>query len=138
MEGRAPDVLRADHPPDDEVHVVGEHAGAAGNEGARARHAHRNGEVRTTRQEGRMTGCQPSQVSTGRGQMDTLDADVIVVGAGPTGLMLAGELRLAGLSAVVGGKLTRPMRESPARGFSARTHDGLDPPGLLSEVGELE
>src|SRR2546423_15076528 len=118
MEGRAPDVLRADHPPDDEVHVVGEHAGAAGNEGARARHAHRNGEVRTTRQEGRMTGCQPSQVSTGRGQMDTLDADVIVVGAGPTGLMLAGELRLAGLSAGGVDKPNRPLRAAPGPGVS--------------------
>ena len=85
-----------------------------------------------------MTGCQPSQVSTGRGQMDTLDADVIVVGAGPTGLMLAGELRLAGLSAVVVDKLTEPMRQSRALGFSARTIEEFDQRGLLPKFGGLE
>ena len=33
--------------------------------------------------------------------MTTLDADVVVVGAGPTGLMLAAELALARLSVVM-------------------------------------
>ena len=37
--------------------------------------------------------------------MNFFDADVIIVGAGPTGLMLAGELRLNGVSVTVLDKL---------------------------------
>ncbi len=33
--------------------------------------------------------------------MDEFDTDVVVVGVGPAGLMLAGELRLAGIPVVV-------------------------------------
>jgi 2-polyprenyl-6-methoxyphenol hydroxylase-like FAD-dependent oxidoreductase len=36
------------------------------------------------------------------------DADVIVVGAGPTGLMLAGELGLAGVRVLVLERLPQP------------------------------
>ena len=46
-----------------------------------------------------------------------MDADVVIVGAGPTGLMLAAELRLAGVRALVLER--RPqLREIPrANGF---------------------
>ncbi|MEU0059968.1 FAD-dependent monooxygenase, partial [Streptomyces sp. NPDC006334] len=44
--------------------------------------------------------------------MDRFHADVIVAGAGPAGLMLAGELRLSGLSVVVLDRLTEPMQQS--------------------------
>ncbi|WP_371663122.1 FAD-dependent monooxygenase [Streptomyces sp. NBC_00280] len=69
--------------------------------------------------------------------MDRFDADVIVVGAGPAGLMLAGELRLAGLSAIVVEKLAEPMQQSRALGFSARTIEEFGQRGLLPHFGEL-
>ncbi len=65
------------------------------------------------------------------------DTDVIIVGAGPTGLMLAGELRLAGIDAVVLERLTEPMRQSRALGFSARTMEEFDQRGLLGAFGDM-
>ncbi|HEV3292417.1 MAG TPA: FAD-dependent oxidoreductase, partial [Streptosporangiaceae bacterium] len=49
-----------------------------------------------------------------------MDADVVIVGAGPTGLMLAAELRLAGVRALVLER--RPqLREIPrANGFGGQ------------------
>ena len=70
--------------------------------------------------------------------MENLDADVIVVGAGPTGLMLAGELRLHGVSVVVLERLAEPMRQSRALGFSARTIEEFGQRGLLSRLGPVE
>jgi 2-polyprenyl-6-methoxyphenol hydroxylase-like FAD-dependent oxidoreductase len=53
-----------------------------------------------------------------------MDADVIIVGAGPTGLMLAGELRLAGVRPLVLER--RPqLRDTPKAG------------GLSGEILEL-
>lgn len=69
--------------------------------------------------------------------MERFDADVIVVGAGPTGLMLAGELRLAGVETIVVERLTEPMQQSRALGFSARTIEEFDQRGLLPRFGEL-
>jgi 2-polyprenyl-6-methoxyphenol hydroxylase-like FAD-dependent oxidoreductase len=69
--------------------------------------------------------------------MNSFDADVIVVGAGPTGLMLAGELRLNGVSVVVLEKLSEPIRESRALGFSARTIEEFAQRGLIERFGEV-
>ncbi|MFJ5811910.1 FAD-dependent monooxygenase [Streptomyces sp. NPDC093093] len=70
--------------------------------------------------------------------MESLNADVIVAGAGPAGLMLAGELRLSGLSVIVLDRLTEPMRQSRALGFSARTIEEFGQRGLLAKFGELD
>jgi bifunctional hydroxylase/dehydrase len=66
-----------------------------------------------------------------------LDADVIVVGAGPVGLMLAAELRLAGVEVVVLERLPEPSGYS--RGFvvHARTREVLDQRGILDRFADV-
>ena len=57
--------------------------------------------------------------------------DVVVVGAGPTGLMLAGELTLAGVDvAIVERRPTPELVGSRAGGFHARTIEILDQRGI--------
>jgi 2-polyprenyl-6-methoxyphenol hydroxylase-like FAD-dependent oxidoreductase len=63
--------------------------------------------------------------------------DVIVVGAGPAGLMLAGELRLGGVDVAVYDRLPAPAGESRALGFNRRAAESLDQRGLLSRLGEF-
>ncbi|WP_280427810.1 FAD-dependent monooxygenase [Nocardia brasiliensis] len=67
-----------------------------------------------------------------------MDTDVIVVGAGPTGLLLAGELRLAGAEVVVLEQLPEPTGQSRGLGFTARAMETFDQRGLLAAVGGLE
>ncbi|MEV0535066.1 rifampin monooxygenase [Kitasatospora sp. NPDC050463] len=57
--------------------------------------------------------------------------DVIVVGGGPTGLMLACELRLAGVRVVVLERSAEPSRQSRGRGLHARSVEMMDQRGLL-------
>ena len=67
-----------------------------------------------------------------------MDASVIVIGAGPAGLTLAGELRLAGVSVIVLERLPAPSGESRGIGFTIRTMEVFDQRGLLPRFGELE
>jgi 2-polyprenyl-6-methoxyphenol hydroxylase-like FAD-dependent oxidoreductase len=60
-----------------------------------------------------------------------MDADVIVVGAGPTGLMLAGELALASVDvAIVERRATQDLAGSRAGGLHSRTIEVLDQRGI--------
>ncbi|MGI5237976.1 FAD-dependent monooxygenase [Dactylosporangium sp. CA-139066] len=67
-----------------------------------------------------------------------MDWDVIVVGAGPAGLTLAGELRLAGIRVTILEKLAEPTGQSRGLGFTARTMEVFDQRGLLDRFGEVE
>ncbi|MFD9393529.1 FAD-dependent monooxygenase [Streptomyces sp. NPDC060000] len=62
---------------------------------------------------------------------------VIVVGAGPVGLMLAAELRLGGADVIVLEKLPAPTTESRASTLHARTMELFDSRGLLDELGPV-
>ncbi|MBT0773424.1 FAD-dependent monooxygenase [Kineosporia sp. J2-2] len=61
---------------------------------------------------------------------------VVVVGAGPVGLLLAGELRLGGTEVVVLEQLPGPTGESRATTVHARTMEILDQRGLLGRFAE--
>ncbi|MDA2814690.1 monooxygenase [Nocardiopsis sp. RSe5-2] len=60
-----------------------------------------------------------------------MDADVIVAGAGPTGLMLACELALAGARPLVLERRAEPQRDSRALTLHPRSLELLDQRGLL-------
>src|SRR5581483_12132812 len=66
----------------------------------------------------------------------SMDTDVIIVGAGPVGLFLANELGLFGMRAVVLEKLSTRSGQSKASGIQPRTAEILDLRGLLSELQE--
>jgi bifunctional hydroxylase/dehydrase len=67
-----------------------------------------------------------------------METDVIVVGAGPAGMMLAGELRLANVRVTVVERLAKPTGESRGLGFTARTMEVFDQRGLLGRFGTVE
>ncbi|MFE9258769.1 FAD-dependent monooxygenase [Streptomyces sp. NPDC006879] len=62
---------------------------------------------------------------------------VIVVGAGPVGLMLAGELRLGGADVVIYDRLPAPSGETRGLGFTGRTAEVFGQRGLLDRLGEF-
>ncbi|MFJ9041505.1 FAD-dependent monooxygenase [Streptomyces sp. NPDC102406] len=69
------------------------------------------------------------------------DTDVVIAGAGPTGLMLACELRLAGVDVTVVEPLARRSGESRAGGIHSRTLEILDQRGIVDrflDEGELQ
>jgi 2-polyprenyl-6-methoxyphenol hydroxylase-like FAD-dependent oxidoreductase len=67
-----------------------------------------------------------------------MGTDVVIVGAGPVGLMLAGELRLAGVDVTVYERRTTPSGESRGLGFTARATEVFQQRGLLTRFGAAE
>src|SRR6202050_5927198 len=63
-----------------------------------------------------------------------MDADVIIVGAGPTGLMLASELRLAGVRPLVLERRPEPREVPRASGFGGQILQLLRYRGLLDRL----
>ena len=66
-----------------------------------------------------------------------MKTDVIVVGAGPVGLMLAGELRLADVDVAVVDRLAVPTGQSRALGFNRRAAESLEQRGLMDRLGPV-
>ncbi|UGT55289.1 SDR family oxidoreductase [Nocardia asteroides] len=65
------------------------------------------------------------------------DTDVLIVGAGPVGLLLAGDLAGAGVGVTVLEQLGAPTTESRASTLHARTMDLFAERGLLDRLGPL-
>ncbi|MET8426899.1 SDR family oxidoreductase [Nocardia sp. NPDC004860] len=65
------------------------------------------------------------------------EADVAIVGAGPVGLLLAGDLADGGLRVVVLERLVAPTTESRASTLHARTMELLGERGILGRLGRL-
>jgi 2-polyprenyl-6-methoxyphenol hydroxylase-like FAD-dependent oxidoreductase len=66
-----------------------------------------------------------------------MDFDVVVAGAGPVGLMLAGELRLRGVSVLVVERLTEPSNTLKAGSVNVPTAEACDRRGLLEKLAEV-
>lgn len=66
-----------------------------------------------------------------RGRMHSFEHEVVIVGGGPTGLMLAGELALAGVDvAVVERRMNQEVEGSRASGLHPRSIELLDQRGI--------
>ncbi|RBQ19180.1 monooxygenase [Spongiactinospora rosea] len=65
------------------------------------------------------------------------DADVVVIGAGPVGLLLAGDLAEQGVRTTLVEQLAEPMTESRASTLHTRTMELLAERGVLARLGEL-
>ncbi|WP_410585953.1 FAD-dependent monooxygenase [Amycolatopsis sp. lyj-23] len=63
-----------------------------------------------------------------------MDTEVLVVGAGPTGMVLANELRVAGVPSVLVDKLPQRSTLSKAGGVQSRTQEAFDQRGLLEPL----
>jgi hypothetical protein len=76
-------------------------------------------------------GLKPAIANDGSGLMTMRDVDVLIAGAGPTGLLLAGELALAGVDvAVVERRASQDLTGSRAGGLHSRTIEILDQRGI--------
>ncbi|MFF1546648.1 FAD-dependent monooxygenase [Streptomyces sp. NPDC058291] len=78
----------------------------------------------------------PDDQAPPAGPVETVDTQVIVVGAGPVGLLLAGELALRGIQATLVERRHGPTTQSRASTLHARTMELLDSRGLLADLGD--
>lgn len=69
--------------------------------------------------------------------MNSLDTDVLVVGAGPTGLMLANQLGRRGVRTLLVDRHSGPARETRALGVQARTLEIYSHLGIVERALEL-
>ena len=67
-----------------------------------------------------------------------METSVVIAGAGPVGLMLAGELTLGGVDVVVCEQRTEPTGESRGIGFTRRAAEVFDQRGLLTRLGRYD
>ncbi|MCW2898526.1 MAG: pcpB10 [Streptosporangiaceae bacterium] len=67
-----------------------------------------------------------------------MSASVIITGAGPAGLVLAGELRLAGIDVVILERLSGRTAESRGIGLTIRTVETFAQRGLLRRFGDIQ
>jgi bifunctional hydroxylase/dehydrase len=67
-----------------------------------------------------------------------MDTPVIISGAGPAGLTLAAELKLAGVHSILIEQLAEPTGQSRGLGFTGRTMEIFDQRGLLPRLGDIE
>lgn len=77
----------------------------------------------------------PTQTGTVSTQTDNTVHDVVIVGAGPTGLMLAGELAAAGIRPVVLDRATAPAQTPKGNGVVGRGALELKRRGVLRGTG---
>ena len=66
--------------------------------------------------------------------MPTADVDVVIAGAGPNGLMVASELALAGVRALVLERLSEPSAEPKANGLVGQVIRQLDMRGFYQQI----
>ncbi|MGI5125936.1 FAD-dependent oxidoreductase [Pseudonocardia sp. CA-107938] len=66
-----------------------------------------------------------------------MDSDVIVVGAGPVGLLLAAELHLAGARAVILERRDTPSQDTRARGIGVLATEALTRRGLGPQLADV-
>ena len=87
-----------------------------------------------------MSQTQANDAETVRGAIGKRDHEVIVVGGGPTGLMLAGELALAGVDvAIIERRESQHLAGMRAGGLHMRTMEILDQRGIgdrFAAIGE--